>query len=95
MFPRPKDSDVGNNVGENVGNNQEVADKVADKVANKSAQKVLLLLYDNGHLTRDELSALTGLSLGGIKKIINSLRESGLIERIGSNKTGYWKVNLK
>ena len=71
------------------------ADKVADKVANKSAQKVLLLLYDNGHLTRDELSALTGLSLGGIKKIINSLRESGLIERVGSNKTGFWKVNLK
>lgn len=73
----------------------EVADEVADKVANKSAQKVLLLLYDNGHLTRDELSALTGLSLGGIKKIINSLRESGLIERVGSNKTGFWKVNLK
>ena len=74
---------------------KKVADKVADKVANKSAQKVLLLLFDNGHLTRDELSALTGLSLGGIKKIINSLRESGLIERVGSNKTGFWKVNLK
>lgn len=74
---------------------KKVADKVADKVANKSAQKVMLLLYDNGHLTRDELSALTGLSLGGIKKIINSLRESGLIERVGSNKTGFWKVNLK
>ena len=71
-----------------------VVDKVADKVANKSAQKVLLLLYDNAHLTRDELSALTGLSLGGIKKIINSLRESGLIERVGSNKTGFWKVNI-
>ena len=68
------------------------ADKVADKVSNKSAQKVLMLLYDNGHLTRDELSELTGLSLGGIKKIINSLRESGLIVRVGSNKTGYWKV---
>ena len=74
---------------------KKVADKVADKVANKSAQKVLLLLYENGHLTRDELSTLTGLSLGGIKKIINSLRESGLIERVGSNKTGFWKVNLK
>ena len=37
-------------------------DKVADKVANKSAQKVLLLLYENGHLTRDELSQRTGLS---------------------------------
>ena len=71
-----------------------VADKVADKVANKSAQKVLMLLYENGHLTRDELSELTGLSLGGIKKIINSLRESGFIERIGANKNGYWKVNI-
>ena len=72
-----------------------VADKVADKVANKSAQKVLMLLYENGHLTRDELSERTGLSLGGIKKIINSLRESGFIVRVGSNKTGYWKVNIE
>ena len=71
-----------------------VADKVADKVANKSAQKVLMLLYENGHLTRNELSERTGLSLGGIKKIINSLRESGFIERVGSNKNGYWKVNI-
>lgn len=71
-----------------------VADKVADKVANKSAQKVLMLLYENGHLTRDELSERTGLSLGGIKKIINSLRESGFIERVGANKNGYWKVNI-
>ena len=94
MFPRPKDSDVGNNVGENVGNNQEVADKVADKVANKSAQKVMMLLNENGHLTREELAERTGLSLGGIKKIINSLRENGFIERVGSNKTGYWKVTI-
>lgn len=71
-----------------------VADKVANKVANKSAQKVLMLLYENGHLTRNELSERTGLSLGGIKKIINSLRESGFIERIGANKNGYWKVNI-
>jgi hypothetical protein len=27
-----------------------------------------LLLYDNGHLTRDELNALTGLSLVLLKK---------------------------
>jgi Fic family protein len=71
-----------------------VADKVADEVANKSAQKVMLLLNENGNLTREELAERTGLSLGGIKKIINSLRENGFIERVGSNKTGYWKVNI-
>lgn len=73
---------------------EEEPEEVPNKVANISAQKVLLLLYENGHLTRDELSERTGLSLGGIKKIINSLREDGLIERVGSNKTGYWKVNI-
>ena len=72
-----------------------VTNKVADKVTNKSAQKVLLLLYENGNLTRDELSERAGLSLGGIKKIINSLRENGLIVRVGSNKTGYWKVTIE
>lgn len=71
-----------------------VVDIVADKVANKSAQKVMLLLNENGNLTREELAERTGLSLGGIKKIINSLRENGFIERVGSNKTGYWKVNI-
>ena len=71
-----------------------VADKVANKVANKSAQKVMLLLNENGHLTREELAERIGLSLGGIKKIINSLRENGFIERVGSNKTGYWKVTI-
>ena len=69
-------------------------DKVADKVANKSAQKVMMLLNENGHLTREELAERTGLSLGGIKKIINSLRENGFIERVGSNKTCYWKVTI-
>ena len=54
-----------------------------------------MLLYENGNLTRDELAERTGLSLGGIKKIINSLRENGLIERVGSNKTGYWKVTIE
>lgn len=71
-----------------------VADKITGKATSKSAQKVLLLLSENGHLTREELGERVGLSLGGIKKIINALRESGLIERIGSNKTGYWKVNM-
>ena len=69
-------------------------DKVADKVANKSAQKVMMLLNEDGHLTREELAERTGLSLGGIKKIINSLRENGFIERVGSNKTCYWKVTI-
>ena len=73
----------------NIGQN-----KVANKVANKSAQKVLMLLYENGHLTREQLSERTGLSLGGIKKIINSLRENSIIERVGANKNGFWKVNL-
>lgn len=56
---------------------------------NKSELAILKLLSDNPRLTRRELTAQVGLSENGVKKIISSLKEADLIERNGSNKTGY------
>ena len=39
------------------------------------------------------LTEETGLSDGYVRKIINVLKEQKIIERVGSNKTGCWKVN--
>ena len=78
---------------ENYEETDEVTKKVADKVTNKTALQILQLLGRNGRLTRKELMEMTGLSDSGVKKIIGSLRAAGLLERIGANKNGYWKVN--
>lgn len=66
--------------------------KVPNKMPDKNELQVLNLLKKNGSLTRKQLCEKTGLSDGGIKKIIASLKEGEWIVRIGSNKTGYWEV---
>ncbi len=71
---------------------KEVPNKVPDKVPNKSEQSILALLKKDGRLTMAQLAKKTHLSESGVKKILASLKSSGHIVRIGSNKTGYWEV---
>jgi DNA-binding MarR family transcriptional regulator len=39
-----------------------------------------------------EIAEKTGYSTATIKRHIQELKKLGLIERIGSEKTGYWKI---
>jgi predicted HTH transcriptional regulator len=43
-------------------------------------------------MTNAELIKKTGKSQRTITRILASLKGKGLINRIGSNKTGYWNV---
>lgn len=70
----------------------EVANKVTNKVTNKSEEKVLKLIKKDNRVTIAKLCELTGMSESGVKKILASLKSANLIEREGSNKTGYWVV---
>lgn len=72
---------------------QKVPNKAPNKVPNKSERKIMALLNNNPHLTRLQLAERTALSDSGIKKILSNLKSNGWIERIGSNKSGYWLVN--
>jgi ATP-dependent DNA helicase RecG len=59
----------------------------------KSSEKILNAMCANPQLTIKDLQEVTGLSESGVKKIIRSLRTDGVIERVGGNKGGFWKVN--
>lgn len=74
---------------------EEVPNKIPDKVPNKSELSILRLLADNPRLTRIELAEKVGLTENGVKKIISNMKAAGWIERMGSNKTGYWIVQYK
>jgi len=43
-------------------------------------------------MTATEISERLKISLSTVRRRIKNLREKGIIERIGSDKTGYWKV---
>lgn len=57
-----------------------------------SEQRVLEALMQNPHVTRKELVAGLGIGDGTVFRAIQKLKAEHIIERIGSNKTGYWKI---
>lgn len=69
-----------------------VPNKVPNKTLDKNDMLILKILQEDGHLSRVALMEKTGLSDGGIKKILAKLKACAAIERVGSNKTGYWRV---
>ena len=72
-----------------------IKEVVPNKVPNKSELSILRLLADNPRLTRIELAEKVGITENGVKKIIANMKTSGWIERMGSNKTGYWIVQYE
>ena len=58
----------------------------------KHALPILKLIAENNRITIVSLSKATGLSTSGVEKIINRLKEHGLLRRIGPAKGGHWEV---
>lgn len=83
-----------NVMGENAGN------KTGNKAGNKSESelltntqnKILAEIRNNPNITKARLVELLPVGKTTVDKGIHVLRKKGYIERIGSNKTGYWNV---
>ncbi len=61
-----------------------------------STQRIIIkLILENPDITMAELSNRTSKSLAAIKLNLAKLREEKIIERVGSDRSGYWKVNTR
>ncbi len=54
--------------------------------------KILSLLSEHPSMTNKELAKASGKSERTVSRLLSLLKGKALIKRIGSNKTGYWKV---
>lgn len=72
-----------------------VEGKVEDKSLTDSEQRIVRLMTKDAHITIAEICKKTKLSAAGVNKILASLRNKGIIKRIGANKNGYWDVHKK
>ena len=84
-------------------------DKVPNKFPNKVPNKLRLQypdlsdavwdvyqeLMEDGHASAATVGSHLGISDRMVRKHISVLRDAGIIERIGGNKTGYWKLLKK
>ena len=59
---------------------------------NSSQIKVLNAIKNNPSITTKELVKVVGLQTSRIATLLKELKELGKIERVGSNKNGYWKA---
>ena len=75
--------------------NHPETNKTAQKRIGKTAQNIIDILVGDPHATRSDLCEMLGKSDGTIKEHLSNLQEKGIIQRIGSDRGGYWKVLIR
>ena len=79
---------------------EELHDKLHDKLRDmfpelsEKAFGVLEVLKAHPGLKAEDIGVQVSLSERQVKTYLNALKQAGLIVRVGSNKTGYWKVTI-
>ena len=79
---------------------KELHDKLHDKLhdmfpeLSEKAFEVLEVLKIHPGLKAEDIGVHVSLSERQVKTYLNALKQAGLIVRVGSNKTGYWKVTI-
>ena len=88
-LPFNKNRKVGNKVGNEIGNTSPATRKHG---LNATRKQILSEMRHNPNITKAELKIIIGISDTAIDNNIRYLKNNGYLERIGSNKDGYWKV---
>jgi predicted HTH transcriptional regulator len=82
------------------GVQDKIQDKVQDKVkqnfpeVSQTAWNVLDILQQNPKATVSIICEQLNIKERQVYKHISQLKSLGLIVRVGSNKTGYWRVTI-
>lgn len=73
--------DVGTNVGTNVGIN-----------IGENERKLLSIIAHSPQATAREMADILGVTSRQCERVLATMKQKGLIARIGANKGGYWKI---
>lgn len=67
------------------------SDEIRTKFGEKAIYTVFLMLLHNS-ITAKEIGLLLGVSQRTIEKYIETLKKNSIIERVGADKGGHWKI---
>ena len=74
-----------------VTSSQETTQETTQKT---TQEKIINLIMKNPAITQVEMAKILDLTRDGISYNIKILKEKGIIERVGSTKNGFWKINI-
>lgn len=72
----------------------QLSEKLSDKLSDKEKLTLELLVEDPGY-TSPQIADKMGVSRVSVTKYLKALKEKRLIERVGSDRKGYWKVKAE
>ena len=78
-----------------IAHKSSISEQKSDKKVSKSEkniQRILAEMRNNPNITSSQLAGILGISTTAVEKNISYLKDNGYIEKIGSNKSGHWKV---
>ena len=61
---------------------------------NKNQKKIIKLIQKNPNITRNELANNLNITSDGVKYNLKKLEEKNIIERVGADNGGYWKIKI-
>ena len=85
LLNKMKDKNVPDNVSENV------QDNVSDNL-NEIEEEIMRNIVDNPYITQQQMADKLQVNRKTIQRGLNSLKEKNIIERIGSDRKGFWRI---
>ena len=70
----------------------EIDNKLSIIEINDKQNKIIELIINNNRITQNEIANIIGVNVRTIKRNFKILIDNSIVERIGSDKTGYWQV---
>jgi len=59
----------------------------------KNEDAIIAVILESPDITQESLAEKTGISLRSLERKISTLKERGVLKRIGSRKSGHWEVH--
>ena len=59
---------------------------------NETQERIIELIINDKYITQDKIATILNVNVRTVKRNFKVLIENGIVERIGSDKTGFWEV---
>ena len=66
--------------------------KISEKSSEKSSEKILILMKSNPAISAKEIAKELNMTSRSVEKNIKTLRDKGILRRVGPDKGGHWEV---
>ena len=70
------------------------SNRKSKEVTNVTEKRIIELLKDNSRYKTAELAEMLDISRKTVSIKLKNLKEKGIIERVGSDRKGYWNIYL-